>query len=42
MPIVLGDHCGLEHYLHISYRMPPDYLRDRISRIHEMLVELQG
>jgi aspartate/methionine/tyrosine aminotransferase len=40
--IVPGDHFGLDHYLRISYGLPPDYLRAGLGRIHELLVELQG
>ena len=40
--IVPGDHFGLDHYLRISYGLPPNYLRAGLSRIHELLVELQG
>jgi aspartate/methionine/tyrosine aminotransferase len=40
--IVPGDHFGLDHYLRISYGVPPNYLRAGLSRIHELLVELQG
>ena len=40
--IVPGDHFGLDHYLRISYGVPPDYLRAGLSRIHELIVELQG
>jgi aspartate/methionine/tyrosine aminotransferase len=40
--IVPGDHFGLDHYLRISFGLPPDYLRAGLDRIHELIVELQG
>jgi aspartate/methionine/tyrosine aminotransferase len=40
--IVPGDHCGLDHYLRISFGLPPDYLQAGLGRIHELIVELQG
>ena len=33
--IVPGDHFGLDHYLRISFGLPPDYLRAGLDRIHE-------
>jgi aspartate/methionine/tyrosine aminotransferase len=39
--IVPGDHFGLDHYLRISFGLPPDYLRAGLDRIHELIVELQ-
>ncbi len=40
--IVPGDHFGLDHFLRISFGLPPDYLRAGLDRIHELIVELQG
>ncbi len=40
--IVPGDHFGLDHYLRISYGLPPDYLRAGLDRIHELITELGG
>jgi len=40
--IVPGDHLGLDHYLRISFGLPPDYLQAGLDRIHELMVELQG
>jgi aspartate/methionine/tyrosine aminotransferase len=40
--IVPGDHFGLDHYLRISFGLPPDYLRAGLDRIHELIVELGG
>lgn len=40
--IVPGDHFGLDHYLRISYGLPPEYLRAGLDRIHELIVELGG
>jgi len=40
--IVPGDHFGLDHYLRISFGLPPDYLQAGLDRIHELIVELQG
>jgi aspartate/methionine/tyrosine aminotransferase len=39
--IAPGDHFGLDHYLRISYGLPPDYLQAGLDRIHELIVELQ-
>jgi aspartate/methionine/tyrosine aminotransferase len=39
--IVPGDHFGLDHYLRISYGLPPAYLRAGLDRIHQLIVELQ-
>jgi aspartate/methionine/tyrosine aminotransferase len=39
--IVPGDHFGLDHYLRISFGLPPDYLRAGLDRVHELIVELQ-
>ncbi len=39
--IVPGDHFGMDHYLRISFGLPPDYLRAGLDRIHELIVELQ-
>jgi aspartate/methionine/tyrosine aminotransferase len=38
--IVPGDHFGLDHYLRISFGLPPDYLQAGRDRIHELIVEL--
>ena len=40
--IVPGDHFGVDHYLRISFGLPPDYLRAGLDRIHELIVELRG
>jgi aspartate/methionine/tyrosine aminotransferase len=39
--IVPGDHFGLDHFLRISFGLPPDYLRAGLDRIHELIVELR-
>jgi len=39
--IVPGDYFGLDHFLRISFGLPPDYLRAGLDRIHELIVELQ-
>ena len=38
--IVPGDHFGMDHYLRISFGLPPHYLRAGLDRIHELIVEL--
>jgi aspartate/methionine/tyrosine aminotransferase len=38
--IAPGDHFGMDHYLRISFGLPPDFLRAGLDRIHELLVEL--
>jgi aspartate/methionine/tyrosine aminotransferase len=40
--VVPGDHFGMDHYLRISFGLPPDYLQAGLDRIHELIVELQG
>jgi len=40
--IVPGDQFGMDHYLRISFGLPPDYLEAGLDRIHQLLVELQG
>jgi len=40
--IVPGDHFGMDHYLRISFGLPPEYLRVGLDRIHELIVALQG
>jgi len=39
--IIPGDHFGMDHFLRISFGLPPDYLRTGLDRIHELIVELQ-
>jgi aspartate/methionine/tyrosine aminotransferase len=39
--VVPGDHAGLDHYLRISFGLPPAYLRAGLDRIHQLIVELQ-
>lgn len=39
--IVPGDHFGLDHFLRISFGLPPDYLRAALARMHELLVALR-
>ena len=39
--IAPGDHFGMDHYLRISFGLPPGYLRAGLDRIHELIVELQ-
>jgi len=40
--IVPGDHFAMDHYLRISFGLPPDYLRAGLDRIHELILELEG
>jgi len=39
--IVPGDQFGLDHYLRVSFGLPPDYLREGLDRMHELIVDLQ-
>ncbi len=39
--IVPGDHFGMDHFLRISFGLPPDYLRAGLDRIRELIVELE-
>jgi aspartate/methionine/tyrosine aminotransferase len=38
--IVPGDHFGMDHYLRISFGLPPDYLRAALDRMHELIAEI--
>ena len=40
--IVPGDHFGMDHYLRISFGLPPNYLQTALDRIHELIAELQA
>jgi len=35
--VVPGDHFGMDHYLRIGYGPPPDYLRQALDLVHEVL-----
>ncbi len=38
--IAPGDHFGMDHYLRVSYGLEPDFLREGLNRIHELIAEL--
>jgi aspartate/methionine/tyrosine aminotransferase len=38
--VVPGDHFGLDHHLRISFGLPPDYLREGLDRIGQLVVSL--
>ena len=40
--IVPGDYFGLDHFLRISFGLPPDYLIPGLERIHELTLEMSG
>ncbi len=40
--IVPGDHFGLDHYLRISFGLPPETLIPALERIHELTLEMSG
>jgi aspartate/methionine/tyrosine aminotransferase len=40
--VVPGDHFGMDHYLRIGYGPPPEYLRQALDHVHEVLLSLQG
>ncbi len=40
--IVPGDHFGMDHFLRISFGLPPAYLTEALDRIHELIMELKG
>lgn len=40
--IVPGDHFGLDHYLRISFGLPPETLIPALKRIHELTLEMSG
>jgi aspartate/methionine/tyrosine aminotransferase len=35
--IVPGDHFGMDQYLRIGYGPPPEYLREALDQVHEVL-----
>jgi aspartate/methionine/tyrosine aminotransferase len=35
--VVPGDHFELDHYLRISFGLPPDYLQSGLDRIRRVL-----
>ena len=39
--VVPGDHFGMDHYLRIGYGPPPEYLRQGLDRIHEVISDLK-
>jgi aspartate/methionine/tyrosine aminotransferase len=39
--IVPGDHFGMDHFVRISFGLPPDYLAPALDRIHELVVQLK-
>jgi aspartate/methionine/tyrosine aminotransferase len=40
--IVPGDHFGLDQFLRISFGLPHEYLMPALTRIQELLAELQA
>jgi aspartate/methionine/tyrosine aminotransferase len=38
--IVPGDHFGLDHHWRISYGLPEDFLREGLSRVHDLIEEM--
>jgi len=40
--IVPGDHFGMDRYLRIGYGEEPEYLRQGLTRLHDLLVEIGG
>jgi aspartate/methionine/tyrosine aminotransferase len=40
--IVPGDHFGMDNYLRIGYGSPPEYLREGLNRVDEVLREIKG
>lgn len=39
--IVPGDHFGMDHFVRISFGLPPNYLVSALDRIHELIEELR-
>jgi aspartate/methionine/tyrosine aminotransferase len=39
--IVPGDHFGMDHYLRIGYGPPPEYLKEALDRINEILESIR-
>jgi aspartate/methionine/tyrosine aminotransferase len=40
--IAAGDHFGMDHYLRISFGLPPSYLQAGLDRIHDLIVSVGG
>ena len=38
--IVPGDHFGMDHFLRISFGLPPEYLTTALDRVHDLVEEL--
>lgn len=38
--IVPGDHFGMDHFLRISFGLPPEYLNRALDRVHDLVEEL--
>ena len=39
--IVPGDHFGMDHYLRIGYGPPPEYLKEALEHINEILASIR-
>jgi aspartate/methionine/tyrosine aminotransferase len=39
--IVPGDHFGMDHFVRISFGLPPDYLTAALDRIHQLIAGLR-
>ena len=39
--VVPGDHFGMDRYLRIGYGPPPEYLRQALDLIHEVISDLK-
>ena len=40
MLVVPGDHFGMDHYLRIGYGPQPEYLRQALELVHDVLQSL--
>ena len=40
--VVPGDHFGMDQYLRIGYGPPPDYLRQGLDLVRELIEEIRG
>ncbi|MBZ5497084.1 MAG: aminotransferase class I/II-fold pyridoxal phosphate-dependent enzyme [Acidobacteriia bacterium] len=39
--VVPGDHFGMDHYLRIGYGPPPEYLREGLERVRDVISDLK-
>ena len=38
--VIPGDDFGIDYHLRISFGPPPDYLREGLERVHDLILEM--